>query len=188
MPMATNQKRICSVADCGRPTAARGLCSRHINRLYHGKDPTTVAPTLIERFLGFVTIQTEGCWNWTGATAGGYGQFSCFGGRIQAHRFSYEVFVAGVNHMSLVCHRCDNKRCVRPDHLFEGTASDNMRDMIAKGKHPKSLSKYRAKLTADDVRAIRSADKTVTQMAKDYGVSNATIQKARDGINWKNVT
>lgn len=71
------------------------------------------------------------CWLWTGARdRGGYGQFS---GR--AHRWSWLIHHGyRPGHGLFVCHHCDNPPCVRPDHLFLGTASDNARDMVAKGR------------------------------------------------------
>lgn len=80
------------------------------------------------------------CWPWRGGTFNqfGYGQFTISRRtgepqvRTQAHRYSYELSVAPIPDGMLVCHSCDNPRCVRPSHLFLGTPQDNMRDMVAK--------------------------------------------------------
>lgn len=85
------------------------------------------------RFLSLVD-QTGECWEWKGGVhARGYGRFTLNGRRMPAHRASYALFVGAVPDHLLVCHRCDNKRCVRPEHLFLGTQHDNMMDWTRKG-------------------------------------------------------
>lgn len=93
----------------------------------------------VTRFWAKVA-KSAGCWEWRGTTSQkGYGRFA-FGPRqhtVGAHRFSYAIAhgVAVADFSTLqVCHRCDNPRCVRPEHLFLGTPTDNVRDSVAKGR------------------------------------------------------
>lgn len=89
------------------------------------------------RFLSKVSFRASGCWLWTGAkTERGYGYFR-FGGRTwRAHRWAYFAFKGPVPEEIYVLHQCDVPSCVSPFHLFLGTAKDNARDCIAKGRKP----------------------------------------------------
>ena len=89
----------------------------------------------LERFWNYVE-KTEGCWNWTGPKIRqGYGVF-CQGRKKKtlAHRFSWRLHSGEIPKGIFVCHHCDNPSCVRPEHLFTGTAKDNNRDAIKKGR------------------------------------------------------
>lgn len=100
-----------------------------------------VWPVVIEK----TRINGE-CWEWTGSRGTGrwnqYGWVTKTGSAAngrhrkqkRAHRLSYEQNVGPIPEGMFVCHRCDNPLCVRPDHLFLGTHTDNMRDMYAKGR------------------------------------------------------
>ena len=80
--------------------------------------------------------KTEGCWNWTGpVNSSGYGSLMIDGHKAGAHRHSYEMAYGPFDRALCVLHHCDNPRCVRPDHLWLGTRSDNMMDCAAKGRN-----------------------------------------------------
>jgi hypothetical protein len=85
----------------------------------------------------WTNVDTSGeCWVWTGSKShSGYGLFYVAGGMYLAHRLAWEMTNDAKLGTLLACHHCDNPPCVRPDHLFAGTNSDNMRDMFAKGRH-----------------------------------------------------
>jgi hypothetical protein len=100
-----------------------------------------IRQSFTERFWAKVK-RTTGCWVWQGAVAGippnhlyGYIQRGRRGeGLIRAPRASWELAHGDIPEGMVVCHHCDNPLCVRPDHLFLGTRSDNNRDAIAKGR------------------------------------------------------
>lgn len=81
--------------------------------------------------------QSGDCWEWTAAAnRQGYGKFKARSYvLVPAHRHSWELANGPIPAGMYVCHRCDNPRCVRPDHLFLGTHQDNVTDMMAKGRH-----------------------------------------------------
>ncbi len=152
--------------------------------------------TPYERFLSQVdTTVVSGCWEWRGfVSPRGYGRFYFRGSKWQAQRAAW-VFANGeVPPDLLVLHHCDNRRCVRPSHLFLGTPLDNMRDMIAKGRqrHPIRYGlRTWHKLTEDDVRAIRAAyssgGMTQDALASQYGVSRRLIGGIVTGKRWRSV-
>jgi hypothetical protein len=94
--------------------------------------------TLEERFWNKVK-KGPGCWEWKGAKNNkGYGMLQVRENgewkRRLAHRISYEISRGYIPIVKKVCHKCDNPSCVRPDHLFEGTMSENMFDKVSKGR------------------------------------------------------
>ena len=133
---------MCSIDGCGKPPAMRGWCSMHYNRWYRHGDPLWEPPTCDERFE--TRIDRNGpipehcpeignCWVWTGSTGKGYGQFVSPVGTM-AHRYAWFRENGPIPDGISVCHRCDNPRCVRVDHLWLGTPGDNNRDCWAKGR------------------------------------------------------
>jgi hypothetical protein len=142
----------------------------------------------MEKF--FHSIEPEpmsGCWLWTGATTGGYGQFYHKGKQHRAHRLSYEMHKGEVPEGADVCHKCDVRCCVNPDHLFIGTRKDNMQDCVTKGRIATGSRHGRSKLSEDDVRFIRDSKMTGVALAKIFGVQPPMISRVRNGQNWKHV-
>lgn len=84
-------------------------------------------------------VNNEGCWNWAGSTNGkGYGQMTFRGRGITAHKASYEAHIGPIPSGMLILHKCDNRACINPEHLYAGTYKDNRRDMLERSgwKHP----------------------------------------------------
>lgn len=92
--------------------------------------------TTEQRLLNHVYHGLDGCWYWLGYLniKNGYGHIGVDGKVRMAHRVSYSIKYPNVNIEGfLLCHTCDNKQCVNPDHLFVGTIQDNIRDFMNKG-------------------------------------------------------
>jgi hypothetical protein len=138
------------------------------------------------------------CLLWTAARfADGYGIFKVHGRMLRAHRFAFELVNGPIPEGMFVLHRCDNPACVRPEHLFLGTARDNTRDMMAKGRHsppPRSVGEANpggGKLTATEVRQIRrkynAGGYTLEDLAAEYGVSFGMVGHIVKRRAWKHV-
>jgi hypothetical protein len=145
------------------------------------------------RFLAKVETHNDDptvCWEWRGANKGnGYGHTS----RGPAHRRSYELFRGPIPPKMDVCHRCDNRACVNPSHLFLGTRLDNMRDAVSKGRIARGSrlptlrgdSCHFAKLDAAKVAIIRTSALPSKEIARLFGVSADNINRIRRNNTWK---
>lgn len=135
----------------------------------------------------------EDCWLWTGSKQnGGYGTMWA-GGRVRTtHRVAYEVFNGEIPNGLLVCHKCDNRACVNPAHLFVGTHKDNAMDMAKKGRcalqragmqRPRGESHPKAKLSYNIAKLIRcdlARNESQLDVARKYGVSQATVSRVKN--------
>lgn len=145
----------------------------------------------MERFWNKVDKSGD-CWLWTASiNRRGYGQFKLYdrgGGKqkvVEAHRFAWLLENGAIPDGMQVCHKCDNPKCVRLDHLFIGTPKDNIRDMIQKGRDNYTGA---CKLTKDIARAIRyeyaNGLSSIKLVAK-YNISKPTILGILNGRTWK---
>jgi HNH endonuclease len=137
------------------------------------------------------------CWDWTGSVdSHGYGKLSRGvrgDGLVKATHVSWWLHVGAYPGVLDVCHRCDNPPCTRPDHLFLGTGTDNIRDAQRKGRlvgAGKGERHHRAVLTDDDVRSIRlrfAAGTPMREMAVEYRVSAVSIWSVIRRKTWKHI-
>ena len=157
-------------------------------------------------FESYVSMSEEGCWEWQGfRNAQGYGEYR----HKKAHRVSWELANGQIPDGLYVCHKCDNPSCVRPDHLFLGTAKDNVHDMITKGRahfigsdgrepsgfvgKNKGEQHRSAKLTESQVITIRSRFVSrcpingAAALAAEYGVGQDSIRRIVRRDKWRHI-
>ena len=129
------------------------------------------------------------CWNWKASLCtSGYGQFHAPRQRIRPYPASTFIFrhLFGVTQEKpWVLHRCDNRKCVNPDHLFTGSLHDNMADMVSKGRQAHGQRCGHAKLTIQQVREIRAAIGKQKDIADVYQVTFSTVSAIRARKTWR---
>ena len=145
---------------------------------------------LLRRFFDKV-LMTDGCWEWQAAKRNGYGALKIGRELISAHRLSYFMFRGEIPSAMCVLHHCDNRVCVRPDHLFLGTHSDNVKDMDAKDRRNATTGEQHrgSVLTAEVVVAIRHLRESKgwgkRRIARQLGVNSSTVGSVLRQLSWK---
>lgn len=139
------------------------------------------------------TRKTPSCWVWTASTnQWGYGRLG-YGRRnnpkkIAAHRLSWSIHNGTIPEGKLVLHKCDNRKCVNPKHLYLGTSQDNSNDMVRKKRHMFGESHNRAKLTIEQVKEIRELCHSgirQVDIGNAYGISQFAVSLINRRINWR---
>jgi hypothetical protein len=138
---------------------------------------------------------------WTGELNWGYGRITLPSKkRLRAHRLSWSIHFGPVPEGLYVCHHCDNKRCVRPDHLFLGTPQENIDDAMKKGRmnngdrrnrpYKRGVEHHNSKLTPRDIVVIRKLlSKKIYQrtIADRFGVNRRVIWQIKHRLTWAHV-
>lgn len=148
----------------------------------------------IKRFISKIKTNSENnCWEWNaGLFKSGYGQFGLSGHKnCVAHRVSYELYNNKLIFNGLfVCHKCDNRKCVNPHHLFLGTHQDNMNDMKNKNRQVSGENNPVSKLTWNKINKIRKSygtgKYTQCKLAKIYSIDPTNISSIINNKTWYN--
>lgn len=181
----------CKVEGCPSLAVAHCYCNKHLKRWRSYGDPLvryqggTVARPVSERFFDHFTPAADGCWEWQSTiSVYGYGVISDKVGtrwvQHKAHRLSYEIHKGPIPEGLQICHTCDNRKCVNPDHLYAGTVQDNGRDKRVRNRikghrHPQ------AKLNPEQVVRILAlyaeGGRTQAQIGQMFGVGQSQVSK-----------
>lgn len=141
--------------------------------------------TAFLRHVNTHSFDPEVCWEWLGAGNGnGYGAVNVRGVKATASRRSYELFCAPVPAGMDVCHSCDNRWCVNPDHLFVGTRSENMADMRAKGRGVAGCRKHLKEATVQEVRRRLNQGVSMRRISDSLNVNYATVTSISRGDSY----
>lgn len=141
----------------------------------------------LRRFYAKVALPNdEGCMLWLASTrAKGYGQVYLNGGSVRAHRVAcYLAHGMPALEQTDAAHSCRNTNCVAPAHLRWATPAENQADRLRDGTHNRGERHPFAKLTAEDVQAIRISPERVADLAIRYGVNRSAIYQLRRGERW----
>ncbi len=142
-----------------------------------------------QRFWQYVDKKNvDECWNWIGhCVEGGYGQFKVYDKTIYVHRFSWELHFDEICNDDFVLHKCNNPKCVNPDHLYLGDHKDNMRYMTEQNRQAKEENNGGHKLTMDQVKKIRNlkGELKQIQIARMFNVHRTTIKNIHRNKTWK---
>jgi len=149
----------------------------------------------LKRFWDKVKIgKPDECWEWQASIHPlGYGNIRMRSisksGQLRAHRVSYMITNGEIPEGLFVCHKCDNRACVNPNHLFLGTPKDNSEDMSKKGRSIKGRKTGRkvigySKINKEIADQIRNDLLPYSQLIKKYGVCKSTISYVKNNKIW----
>lgn len=195
----------CSFSGCSKKAHSKGLCGSHYQQQRRGEELRPLQQQFHglsekERFMKWVAVQPNGCWNWIGSTRKmkntsqyeWHGQWRNAAGENElTHRAAWRLFKGEFPNVAHVLHKCDNPKCVNVEHLYLGNHYQNMADMWARGRAKPGLvqgSKHgMAKLTEEKVREIRESSESAKEIAQRMGVARTTIYDVRNGKIWNHV-
>lgn len=156
--------------------------------------------TAKERLLSKISVNHEtGCWIWTASkVGGGYGCFHYNRKNIPAHRAAYNILVGVVPVELEVCHKCDVRLCVNPEHLFLGTHRENMQDCIRKGRAnyrctPRGFDHVRPMRKLTDAQVLEIASLRGSRMSNQetiarFGITSNNCRSIWRGESWGHIT
>jgi len=139
--------------------------------------------------------EKDQCWKWNGLLfiKTNYGSFSFNGKNLKAHRFSYEIHYGPIPEGLDFMHKCDNRKCVNPNHLKVGSRKENMEDCVEKGRSKFGSKNNMSKLTENNIIDIinKSLNGTYTnrnQVINDYKISLSELSNILCGKRWTHIT
>lgn len=131
------------------------------------------------------------CWEWTAKISpSGYGIFRTgdnYGISRLSHRVAYYLSRGILLPDIIICHRCDNKRCCNPSHLFSGTHQENMDDMVTKSRQARGSTHGMSRLSDEEVRRIREDNRSQKAIALDYGISRSQVSHIKTLKSWRHI-
>ena len=154
---------------------------------------------IIQRIKEKSKKRSNGCIEWTGTCyPAGYGNVYFINKSWEVHRLVWLLYRGEIpqlkksHHGYCICHKCDNRKCINPDHLFLGTQLDNVADMDIKGRRVSLPGKLNpnARLNENDIKAIRELSKqgfSQRAIARKFSITHAHVGGIVRRTAWKNV-
>lgn len=192
--------RKCTIEGCGQKHFGKGLCSKHYERVRRNGSTDMVTyvvdgdidlRAVTRRRLERNSKRVGECIEYTGTLeAAGYGTIQISRKRTKAHRVSFELHNGPIPEGMMVRHKCDNRPCINPDHLVLGGQTENMADMVERGRSLPGERQPNAKLTDAQVVAILDrlkSGETQRSLSTEYGVSHTTIYEIAHNKRWTHI-
>lgn len=184
-----SEKQHCNTIRTCKACGCQFMSERYKLRMYCSRRCYGVAKAVpfSERFKRSIRVMETGCWHWKSDLP--YPKTTINGKSIGVHRASYEMINGPIPGGLEACHRCDNPRCVRPDHVFLGTQSDNIIDASRKGRMKSNVNAKRKLNDAQVTAILLKLQDGITQLeiASMFGVSQSMVSKIRLGLSWSHV-
>lgn len=138
-------------------------------------------------------VNKNGCWicnSHRPNISSGYTEMNRNGKMVLIHRYMYEKYKGNIENGMKVCHKCDNRLCINPSHLFLGSQQDNMDDMRSKNRQAPSPCcggerNGRSKLTTGQIQKIREDKRTQKEIAKEYGIKQCHVSRIKRNAAWR---
>jgi hypothetical protein len=134
------------------------------------------------------------CWEWVASIGThGYGQLSVNGKPVTTHTFSWKIHNGEIEGSKFVLHRCNNKSCVNPRHLYLGTHGDNVRDRTADGGDPQGERNGMSRLTKTQILEAKRKyipyhrTRGIRALARELGVNHSYLGEVIRGRRWKHL-
>jgi len=137
--------------------------------------------------------KSSGCWVWKGYVSKfGYALSDYDGKAVKAHRISYIIYKGEIPKNLQICHTCDNRACVNPEHLYLGTAKDNARDRDTRGRKASTLGSKNGANKLNEIQVVEikkmlNEGMLQTEIAKVFNVTKANIWCIKHGLSWSHV-
>jgi hypothetical protein len=178
----------CKVEWCTTKAHLKGYCRPHLNALETYGDPYKTQPRKPskKKKLDYF-ISDKGCFECTSHSGrSNYPTVSYYGKQIDAHRFVYEQMYGDIPEGLVVRHKCDNPKCINPEHMELGTIADNNRDIWDRGRENVTSRSFNEEQLSDILERLAKGEKQ-TDIAKGYGVSTSTINHIKTRRNYKRI-
>jgi hypothetical protein len=187
----TNSRSTTRIGDSSHLRESRVATLLNPPEHYPGLSSFVPSDSDISLFWSQVT-KSNSCWIWKGKMSSGYGYFSHPGGTAFAHRFSYQLHKGRIPKGFFCCHSCDNPACVNPNHLWAGSQSQNMKDMVRKGRgnflaHDPHNQKLNAEMVIQIRKLYSRGGVTQKQLGIQFGVSLPTINDVTTRRRWQHI-
>jgi hypothetical protein len=141
------------------------------------------------KYLKYVINKETKCWEVVSHKPDSKGYVCVYrnGKTIKAHRYSYKLFKGDIPEGMVILHKCDNRRCINPDHLDYGTIADNTYDMVSKKRHGYGETAGMSILTEKEVYEIRVSKLPLKMLSEQYDVTYEAIASIKAGRTWRHL-